>query len=91
MDQYCEGFENIKKGTLLITEQLGVPTKAIALESIVQGKGMKNVLLVDCKGSDVGFYDEMGRVYVKDIVAVCDNEEDWRKVWTNKICEYYGG
>jgi hypothetical protein len=52
---------------------------------------MKNVLLVDCKGSDVGFCDEMGSVYVKDIVAVCDNEEDWRKVWTNKICEYYGG
>ena len=50
-------FKEIKKGTKLITNQLNVPMKAIALESIKQGKGFKSVLLVDCKGSEMGFFD----------------------------------
>ena len=33
------GFETIKKGTKLITKQLGFPTRATAMESIKQGKG----------------------------------------------------
>ena len=48
-------FENIRKGTKLITNQLGTPTRATAMESIKQGKGFKNVLLVDVKGSDIDF------------------------------------
>ena len=67
-------FENIRKGTKLITNQLGIPTKAIALESIKQGKGFKNVLLVDVKGSDIGLFDEVGSIYVTDIVEVLDDE-----------------
>ena len=63
-------FENIKKGTKLITKQLGFPTRATALESIKQGKGFKKTLFVDVKGSDVGLFDEMGSIYVKDIVEV---------------------
>jgi len=64
------GFETIKKGTKLITKQLGVPTRATAMESIKQGKGFKRTLLVDVKGSDIGLFDEMGSVYVKDIIEV---------------------
>ena len=45
-----KNFEKIKKGTKLITGQLGMPTRATAMESIRQGKGFKNVLLVDVKG-----------------------------------------
>ena len=63
-------LETIKKGTKLITKQLGVPTRATALESIKQGRGLKKVLLVDVKGSDVGMFDEIGSVYVSDIVEV---------------------
>ena len=37
-----EGFETIKKGTKLITKQLGVPTRATSMESIKQGRGFKN-------------------------------------------------
>ncbi len=65
-----ETFETIKKGTKLITKQLGVPTRAIAMESIKQGRGFKTTLLVDVKGSDIGLFDEMGSVYVQDIIEV---------------------
>ena len=65
-----KNLETIKKGTKLITKQLGVPTRATALESIKQGRGLKKVLLVDVKGSDVGLFDEIDSVYVDDIVEV---------------------
>jgi len=65
-----KGFETIQKGTKLITNQLGVPTRAVAMESIKQGKGFKKILLVDVKGSDIGLFDEMGSVYVQDIIEV---------------------
>ncbi len=77
-------FKEIKKGTKLITNQLNVPMKAIALESIKQGKGFKSVLLVDCKGSEMGFFDEMGSIYVEDIMAVCDSES-WEDTHENMI------
>ena len=67
-------FENIRKGTKLITNQLGTPTRATAMESIRQGRGFKNVLLVDVKGSDIGHFDEVGSIYVTDIVEVLDDE-----------------
>ena len=65
-------FEKIKKGTKLITNQLGVPTRATAMESIKQGKGFKNILLVNVKGSDVGLFDEIGSIYVSDILEVVE-------------------
>jgi len=65
-----KNFEKIKKGTKLITNQLGVPTRATAMESIKQGRGFKNILLVDVKGSDVGLFDEIGSIYVSDILEV---------------------
>lgn len=65
-----KGFETIQKGTKLITNQLGVPTRAVAMESIKQGRGFKKTLLVDVKGSDIGLFDEMGSVYVQDIIEV---------------------
>tara|TARA_R100001086_G_scaffold232140_2_gene153209 strand:+ start:7748 stop:7960 length:213 start_codon:yes stop_codon:yes gene_type:complete len=67
-----KGFETIKKGTKLITKQLGVPTRAVAMESIKQGRGFKTTLLVDVKGSDIGMFDEMGSIYVEDIIEVVD-------------------
>jgi hypothetical protein len=65
-----ESFKNIKKGTKLITGQLGIPTNAVAMESIKQGRGYKSVLLVDVKGSEVGMFDEVGSIYVNDILEV---------------------
>ena len=82
-------FKEIKKGTKLITNQLGFATKAIALESIKQGKGFKSVLLVDCKGSEMGFFDEMGSIYVEDIVAVSDSKS-WEDTHEKLISQYMG-
>ena len=65
-----ENLKTIKKGTKLITKQLGVPTNAVAMESIKQGRGFKKVLLVDVKGSEIGMFDEIGSIYVDDIVEV---------------------
>mgnify|MGYP005834545787 FL=1 len=67
-----KGFETIQKGTKLITKQLGVPTRATAMESIKQGRGFKTTLLVDVKGSDIGMFDEMGSIYVEDIIEVIE-------------------
>ena len=65
-----KNIETIRKGTKLVTNQLGIPTRAIALESIKQGRGFKKTLLVDVKGSEIGFFDEMGSIYVTDILEV---------------------
>ena len=40
------------------------------MESIKQGKGFKKTLLVDVKGAEVGLFDEIGSIYVKNIVGV---------------------
>ena len=62
-------FETIKKGTLLrVNNGLG-ECNAYAMESIKQGKGFKT-LLVDLKASEVGFFDELGSIYVEDIIKV---------------------
>jgi hypothetical protein len=45
-----------------------VPVRAQLLESPKQGRGFKRVVLMHVFGSDIGFYDEMGSVYVSDIV-----------------------
>ena len=37
------------------------------MESPKQGKGWKHAVLMDVKGSDAGFFDEMGTVYIEDI------------------------
>ena len=63
-------LETIKKGTpLRVNNGLG-ECNAYAMESIKQGRGFKNTLLIDIKASEIGFYDEIGSIYVKDIVKV---------------------
>jgi len=63
---------SIKKGTkLLVNNGLGT-CNAIAMESGKQGRGTKKTILVDIKASEVGFFDEMGSIYVSDIIAILD-------------------
>jgi hypothetical protein len=63
-------ISKIKKGTkLIVNNGLGECT-AYAMESIKQGKGLKKTLLVDIKASEVGFFDEMGSIYVTDIKGI---------------------
>ena len=66
-------LETIKKGTkLLVNNGLGICT-AYSLESIKQGRGFKKTLLVDLRASEVGFFDELGSIYVADILEVLWN------------------
>ena len=77
-----KSFESIKKGTELYTKHLGTPCRAISMESIKQGRGFKNTLLVDVKVSEIGLFDECGSIYVKDIIAVINLMEEvkWIKI-----------
>ena len=62
--------EELKKNEwYLIDNGLG-PIRAKLMESPRQGKGWKHAVLMDVKGSDAGFFDEMGSVYVEDIQQV---------------------
>ena len=64
----------IKKGMRIKSVQLGVPVTGIMLDN---KKG--NTRLVDVKGSEVGFFDEMGSVYAHDIILVEQNS-NWVEV-----------
>jgi len=62
--------EELKKNEwYLIDNGLG-PIRAKLMESPKQGKGWKHAVLMNVKGSDAGFFDEMGSVYVEDIQQV---------------------
>ena len=64
--------EELKKGnTYIIDNGLGAPVKAKLLESPRQGKGWKSIVLMDVYGSSLGFFDEAGGVYTKDILEAC--------------------
>ena len=64
----------IKKGMKIKSVQLGVPVTGIMLDNKTG-----NTRLVDVKGSEVGFFDEMGSVYAHDIILVEQNS-NWVEV-----------
>tara|TARA_R100001163_G_C4984942_1_gene139685 strand:+ start:359 stop:595 length:237 start_codon:yes stop_codon:yes gene_type:complete len=59
---------DLVKGEWYIINNFGYDLRAQLLESPKQGRGFKTVVLMHVFGSDIGFYDEMGSVYVSDIV-----------------------
>jgi hypothetical protein len=69
----------IKKGDKIKSNQLGVETSAVVMESIKQGKGFKKILLVDVKGSEVGLFDETGSIYTRQITKVF-RDNNWLPV-----------
>ena len=48
---------------------MGMNVRARLMESPKQGRGYKSVVMMDVRGSDVGMFDEMGSVYVTDIIG----------------------
>ena len=68
---------DIKKGTMIKTKQLGVSVSGVMMDNL---KG--NTRLIKTRGSEVGLFDEMGSVYSTDIV-MADNREG---LWED--CEY---
>jgi len=59
---------DLVKGEWYVINNFGYDIRAKLIESPKQGRGFKTAVLMDVKGSDAGFYDEMGSVYVSDIV-----------------------
>jgi len=69
-------LSELKKGDWVrIDNGLGAPVRAKLLESPKQGKGFKNVILMDVQGQDVGLFNEAGGVYASDILAKIDDQQ----------------
>jgi len=62
----------IKKGTKLIVNNGLGRCPAISLESARQGRGFKQTLLVDLKASQLGFFDEMGSIYINEVLEIIE-------------------
>jgi hypothetical protein len=62
----------LKKDEWYIIDLMGMNVRAKLLDSPRQGRGWKKTVLMDVRGSDVGMYDEMGSVYVSDIIGEYD-------------------
>ena len=62
-------FRDLKKGQEIKSSQLHpfILCSGKLLESPKQGKGVKKTILVDAKGSELGFFDEAGSIYSSQI------------------------
>ena len=66
---------DIKKGTMIRTKQLGSVVNGIMMDNL---KG--NTRLIETFGSEVGLFDEIGSVYATDIIAARNSDGDWEDV-----------
>ena len=55
------------KNKWYIINNFGYDIRAKLIESPKQGRGRKTAVLMDVRGKDAGFFNEMGSVYVSDI------------------------
>ena len=74
-------IKEIKKGDKILHSHLGTqpPVSGIVMESPKQGRGIRKTILVDVKGSEIGFEDEIGSIYTNQILKVF-REQNWLPV-----------
>ena len=60
---------SLVKDNWYMIDLMGMNVRARLMESPKQGRGYKSVVMMDVRGSDAGMFDEMGSVYVTDIVS----------------------
>jgi len=60
---------SLVKGKWYVIDLMGYDVRAKLLDSPKQGRGYKKVVMMDVRGSDIGMFDEMGSVYVSDIIG----------------------
>ncbi len=77
-------YRDLVKGDKLKTTQLrevGVeqPITSYLMESPKQGRGLKRTVSVDTKGTEAGFFDEMGSIYASHVMAV-ERDGEWLAV-----------
>ena len=58
----------LKKNEWYIIDMMGYSVRAKLMSSPKQGRGWKTTVMMDVRGTDVGMYDEMGSVYVSNII-----------------------
>ena len=58
----------LKKNEWYIIDMMGHSVRAKLMSSPKQGRGWKTTVMMDVRGTDVGMYDEMGSVYVSNII-----------------------
>ena len=51
-----------------IINNFGYDIRAKLIESAKQGRGYKTIVFMDVRGTDAGFFDEMGGVHIDDII-----------------------
>jgi hypothetical protein len=69
----------LNKGDKIKHVHLGVETSGVVMESPKQGRGLKQTLVVDVKGSEIGLFDEMGSIYTNQITKVF-KDNTWQSV-----------
>ena len=58
----------LKKNEWYIIDMMGHSVRAKLMSSPKQGRGWKTTVMMDVRGTDVGMYDEIGSVYVSNII-----------------------
>ena len=76
-------IRELKKDDIILSKQLGVPIKGKLLESPLQGRGVKNVILIFAYGEDIGMFNEHGSIPITDILKVKRNDQ-WHNVEIQK-------
>jgi hypothetical protein len=74
-------YKDLKKGQEIKSSQLHpfILCRGKLLESPLQGRGVRKTILIDAKGSELGFFDEAGSVYSSQIKLAKVNGT-WEKV-----------
>ena len=72
-------YKDLKKGDKILTKQLGTPVSGKLLESVKQGRGLKNIVLIFSNAKEIGLFNEAGSVYARDIIKV-KRGDNWLKV-----------
>ena len=74
-------FEDLKKGDEIKHSHMGSNplVSGVIMESPRQGRGLKSTILVNVKGSEVGYFDEIGSIYSNQIAAV-KRDGEWYRV-----------
>jgi len=74
-------IKEIKKGDRILHSHMGIKplVSGIVMESPIVGRGIRKTLLVNVKGSEVGFFDEIGSIYIKEVLKVF-RDDNWLSV-----------
>ena len=72
-------YKDLKNKDEVRTTQLGEPVSGKLLESPKQGRGLKKTIMIQSKGSELGFFDEAGSVYANDVSEV-KRDGAWHQV-----------